>query len=101
MTLAPEHPLVQEITTPEYQDKINEYILASSKRSKENVWLMSKPFQEYTEHMLSILLPKSRFRFGLGIMFCRLWNRCCYGSSGDERDYTLLISLKLKAECRK
>jgi leucyl-tRNA synthetase len=34
MTLAPEHPLVQEITTPEYQAKINEYILASSKRSE-------------------------------------------------------------------
>jgi leucyl-tRNA synthetase len=34
MTLAPEHPLVQEITTPEYQDKINDYILASSKRSE-------------------------------------------------------------------
>jgi leucyl-tRNA synthetase len=34
MTLAPEHPLVQEITTPEYLDKINDYILASSKRSE-------------------------------------------------------------------
>ncbi|MDG2433378.1 leucine--tRNA ligase [Flavobacterium sp.] len=34
MTLAPEHPLVQEITTPEYLDKINEYIVASSKRSE-------------------------------------------------------------------
>ncbi|MFV7234072.1 leucine--tRNA ligase [Flavobacterium sp. ZB4R12] len=34
MTLAPEHPLVQEITTPEYLDKVNDYILASSKRSE-------------------------------------------------------------------
>lgn len=34
MTLAPEHPLVQEITTPEYEEKVNEYILASSKRSE-------------------------------------------------------------------
>ncbi|NRS87128.1 leucyl-tRNA synthetase [Flavobacterium sp. 7E] len=34
MTLAPEHPLVQEITTPEYAEKVNEYILASSKRSE-------------------------------------------------------------------
>jgi len=34
MTLAPEHPLVQEITTPEYLDKVNNYILASSKRSE-------------------------------------------------------------------
>jgi leucyl-tRNA synthetase len=34
MTLAPEHPLVQEITTPEYFDKVNDYILASSKRSE-------------------------------------------------------------------
>jgi leucyl-tRNA synthetase len=34
MTLAPEHPVVQEITTPEYLDKINDYILASSKRSE-------------------------------------------------------------------
>jgi leucyl-tRNA synthetase len=34
MTLAPEHPLVQEITTPEYLDTVNEYILASSKRSE-------------------------------------------------------------------
>ena len=34
MTLAPEHPLVQEITTPEYAAQVNEYILASSKRSE-------------------------------------------------------------------
>tara|TARA_R110000868_G_scaffold1877_2_gene14881 strand:+ start:97 stop:3120 length:3024 start_codon:yes stop_codon:yes gene_type:complete len=34
MTLAPEHPLVQEITTPEYLEKVNDYILASSKRSE-------------------------------------------------------------------
>jgi leucyl-tRNA synthetase len=34
MTLAPEHPLVQEITTSEYADKVNEYIVASSKRSE-------------------------------------------------------------------
>jgi len=34
MTLAPEHPLVQEITTSEYVDKVNDYILASSKRSE-------------------------------------------------------------------
>jgi hypothetical protein len=38
--------------------------------------------------MLNILLPKSQFRFGLGLCFGRLWNRCCYGGScGDERDY--------------
>ncbi|WP_369766062.1 leucine--tRNA ligase [Flavobacterium sp. WC2429] len=34
MTLAPEHPLVQEITTTQYADKVNEYIVASSKRSE-------------------------------------------------------------------
>ena len=34
MTLAPEHPLVQEITTPENLDKVNEYVFASSKRSE-------------------------------------------------------------------
>jgi leucyl-tRNA synthetase len=34
MTLAPEHPLVQEITTKEYSDQVNDYILASSKRSE-------------------------------------------------------------------
>ena len=34
MTLAPEHPLVQEITTSENLDKVNEYIFASSKRSE-------------------------------------------------------------------
>ncbi|SHF95454.1 leucyl-tRNA synthetase [Flavobacterium segetis] len=34
MTLAPEHPLVLEITTPDCLDKVNEYILASSKRSE-------------------------------------------------------------------
>jgi leucyl-tRNA synthetase len=33
----PEHPLVQEITTPEYQDKINEYILASSTFERERM----------------------------------------------------------------
>ena len=34
MTLAPEHPLVQEITTLDYLDKVNDYIFASSKRSE-------------------------------------------------------------------
>ncbi len=34
MTLAPEHPLVQEITTSEYVDKVNDYIFTSSKRSE-------------------------------------------------------------------
>jgi leucyl-tRNA synthetase len=34
MTLAPEHPLVQEITTSEYLEKVNDYIFASSKRSE-------------------------------------------------------------------
>ncbi|TRX30117.1 leucine--tRNA ligase [Flavobacterium franklandianum] len=34
MTLAPEHPLVQEITTAENLDKVNDYIFASSKRSE-------------------------------------------------------------------
>ncbi|MEC5165839.1 leucyl-tRNA synthetase [Flavobacterium sp. PL11] len=34
MTLAPEHPLVLQITTPEHLDKVNEYIFASSKRSE-------------------------------------------------------------------
>jgi leucyl-tRNA synthetase len=34
MTLAPEHPLVQEITTSDNLEKINEYIFASSKRSE-------------------------------------------------------------------
>jgi leucyl-tRNA synthetase len=34
MTLAPEHPLVQEITTAEYLERVNAYILASSKRSE-------------------------------------------------------------------
>ncbi|PKH66524.1 leucine--tRNA ligase [Flavobacterium sp. ALD4] len=34
MTLAPEHPLVKEITTAECLDKVNAYILASSKRSE-------------------------------------------------------------------
>ncbi|MFT5253393.1 MAG: leucyl-tRNA synthetase, partial [Flavobacteriales bacterium] len=34
MTLAPEHPLVQEITTPEYAATVNEYVIASSKRSE-------------------------------------------------------------------
>jgi leucyl-tRNA synthetase len=34
MTLAPEHPLVQEITTSDNLEKVNEYIFASSKRSE-------------------------------------------------------------------
>jgi len=34
MTLAPEHPLVQEITTSENLDRVNEYVFASSKRSE-------------------------------------------------------------------
>ena len=34
MTLAPEHPLVQEITTSDNLEKINDYVFASSKRSE-------------------------------------------------------------------
>jgi leucyl-tRNA synthetase len=34
MTLAPEHPLVQEITTSDNLEKVNDYILASAKRSE-------------------------------------------------------------------
>lgn len=34
MTLAPEHPLVQEITTAEYREKVNEYIEKTAKRSE-------------------------------------------------------------------
>ena len=34
MTLAPEHPLVQEITTADNLEKVNDYIFASSKRSE-------------------------------------------------------------------
>ena len=34
MTLAPEHPLVQEITTANYLETVNEYVFASSKRSE-------------------------------------------------------------------
>ena len=34
MTLAPEHPLVQEITTSDNLEKVNDYIFASSKRSE-------------------------------------------------------------------
>jgi leucyl-tRNA synthetase len=34
MTLAPEHPLVQEITTSDNLGKVNDYIFASSKRSE-------------------------------------------------------------------
>ncbi|WP_310555344.1 class I tRNA ligase family protein [Flavobacterium sp.] len=34
MTLAPEHPLVQEITTPEQQQAVNDYIEKTAKRSE-------------------------------------------------------------------
>ena len=34
MTLAPEHPLVQEITTSENLNQVNDYVFASSKRSE-------------------------------------------------------------------
>ena len=34
MTLAPEHDLVQEITTPEQKQKVQEYVQATSKRSE-------------------------------------------------------------------
>ena len=34
MTLAPEHPLVQEITTSDNLEKVNDYVFASSKRSE-------------------------------------------------------------------
>lgn len=36
MTLAPEHPLVREITTPEHRDAVDAYIAATSKRSERD-----------------------------------------------------------------
>lgn len=55
MTLAPEHPLVQEITTSDNLDKVNDYIFASSKRSERermaDVKTISGVFTgAYTEH---------------------------------------------------
>jgi hypothetical protein len=51
---------------------------------KENVWLMLKLFQVFTEHMLNIPLPKSQFRFGI-----MSWQDTEQRHL-DERDYVLL-----------
>jgi leucyl-tRNA synthetase len=49
--------------------------------------------------MLNILLPKSRFRFGLGIMFWQVMERRCrYGvPCGDERDYAFANFFKAQS----
>jgi leucyl-tRNA synthetase len=52
----------------EYQDKINDYILARQNVPKERMADVKTISGVFTG-MLNILLPKSRFRFGLGIMF--------------------------------
>jgi hypothetical protein len=66
MTLA-EHELVENYYS-EQKAAVEAYVERTAKRSKENVWLMLKLFRVYSGHMLNILLPKSQFRFGLGIM---------------------------------
>jgi len=58
MTLAPEHPLVQEITTSDNLEKVNDYIFASSKRSERermaDVKTISGVFTgAYAEHPFS------------------------------------------------
>ncbi|PWA06525.1 leucine--tRNA ligase [Flavobacterium psychrotolerans] len=58
MTLAPEHPLVQEITTSENLDRVNDYIFASSKRSERermaDVKTISGVFTgAYAEHLFT------------------------------------------------
>jgi hypothetical protein len=66
MTLAPEHELVAKITTPEQKAAVEAYVEA--KRSEENMADVKTISGVFTGHMLNILLPKSQFRFGLGIM---------------------------------
>jgi leucyl-tRNA synthetase len=85
LTLAPEHELVAKITTPEQKAAVEAYVERTAKRSKENVWLMLKLFQVYSGAYAEHPLPKSQFRFGLGIMSWQdteqelLWVPC-----GDE-----------------
>jgi leucyl-tRNA synthetase len=55
----------------------------------------------FTGHMLNILLPKSQFRFGLGIMSWQDGTGAMAVPCGDERDYAFANFLKDKAECRK
>jgi leucyl-tRNA synthetase len=62
MTLAPEHELVSQITTPEQKAAVEAYVEATAKRSE--------PFQEFSlVRMPNILSPKNQFLFGLAITF--------------------------------
>lgn len=66
MVVAPEHPIVSEITTPEQKQKVEEYQKVSSLKSDLDRMELNKEKQEFLQELLfSILqiLPK-KFQFG-------------------------------------
>jgi len=70
MTLAPEHELVKSITTRNSKTAVEQYILATSKRSERERMADVKPFQGCLQGpMRSTLSPKNPSPFGLGIMY--------------------------------
>ena len=82
MTLAPEHELVAQITTPEQKAAVDAYIEATAKRSERERMADVKTISGVLrERMLNIHLPKNPFRFDWRLRVSRLRNRCGYGGS--------------------
>ena len=70
MTLAPEHELVHQITTPAQKSLVDAYVLATAKRSERERMADVKTISGCLRApMPSIHLQRKPFRFGLEIMF--------------------------------
>lgn len=88
MVVAPEHPIVSEITTPEQKQKVEEYQKTSSLKSDLDRMELNKEktgvLQELLFLILQILLKK--FRFGSAIM--------CYTDTEQERSWPFRLMIK-------
>ncbi|EMY07098.1 leucine--tRNA ligase, domain 2 protein [Leptospira interrogans str. 2002000626] len=88
MVVAPEHPIVSEITTPEQKQKVEEYQKTSSLKSDLDRMELNKKKQGFLQELLFLILQilLKKFRFGSAIM--------CYTDTEQERSWPFRLMIK-------
>ena len=81
MTLAPEHDLVDRITTSDPEAEVDLYIKQSANRSEEIECRMSRTSQVFFRVLCHSYLSGKKNPYGLETMFLLLWYWCCHGST--------------------
>jgi leucyl-tRNA synthetase len=83
MTLAPEHPLVSQITTPEQKTAVEAYVEATAKRSERDRMADVKTISGVFTGSLCRTSIHQRTHSGLDwrLCACRLRNRSCHGGT--------------------